>query len=135
MTKDTHLTNWQIQVLKLRFKGQTQVDISRKFKTSRANISATEKKAMINIEKSKNTLNLALMLRTALLFTVSPGEDLNDVVTKIYNEADSNKIHITKNFPALANLIQKKGQGKVEGRFVRKKIDIAITEEGDILIR
>ncbi|MDP6459375.1 MAG: Tfx family DNA-binding protein, partial [Candidatus Hydrothermarchaeota archaeon] len=61
MTNDTHLTERQIRVLKLRARGHIQAEIARQFGTSRANISAIEKKAMINIERSKNTLNLTKM--------------------------------------------------------------------------
>jgi len=135
MAKDTHLTEKQIKVLRLRAKGHTQADIARQFGTSRANISATEKKAVSNIERAKNTLNLIKMLDAPLWFTVEAEEDLNDVVKKIYEKADSNGIHISQNFPALANLIQEKAKGKIRGRRVLLEMEIAVTKKGEVLVR
>jgi len=135
MTNDTHLTERQIRVLKLRARGHIQAEIARQFGTSRANISAIEKKAMINIERAKNTLNLTKMLEASLWFTVEPEEDLNDIVKKIYDKADSNGIHISQNFPALANLIQEKAEEKIWGRRVILKMEIAITKAGEVLVR
>jgi hypothetical protein len=135
MSKDTHLTERQIKVFRLRARGHTQAEIARQFGTSRANISAIEKKAMINIDRAKNTLNLTKMLEAPLWFIVKPEEDLNDIVKKIYEKADSNGIHISQNFPALANLIQEKAKEKIRGRRVILEMEIAITKDGEVLVR
>ncbi len=90
---------------------------------------------MININRARKTLNLAKMLEAPLWFTVEPEEDLNDIVKNIYNKADSNGIHISQNFPALANLIQGKAEEKIRGRRVILKMEIAITKEGEVLVR
>ncbi len=135
MVKDTHLTEKQIRVLRLRADGYTQAEIARKFGTSRANISATEKKALINIEKAKNTLTLTKMLKAPQWFTAKPDDDLNDIVKKIYDKADSNGIHISQNFPALANLIQEKAKEKIRGRRIILEMEIAITKKGEVLVR
>lgn len=135
MLKDTHLTEKQIKVLKLRARGFTQADISRQFGTTRANISATEKKATTNIQRARNTMTLVKMLEAPLWFTAMPEEDLNDIVKKIYDKADSSGIHISQNFPALANLIQEKAKDKIRGRRVLLEMEIAVTRDGEVLVR
>lgn len=133
--RDTHLTEKQIEVLKLRAMGYSQAEIARRFGTSRANISATEKKALMNIQRARNTLKLVRMLEAPIWFAAKPEEDLNDVVRRVYEKADSQGIHITQNFPALANLIQKEAGEKIRGRRVLQELEIAVTQEGRVLIR
>lgn len=135
MSKDTHLTDKQIRVLKFRARGSSQVEIARRFGTSRANISATEKKALKNIQRARNTLKLVKMLEAPIWVSVKPDEDLSDIVKTVYKKADSKGIHISQNFPALANLIQEEAKEKIKGRLVLQELEIAITKEGEVLVR
>lgn len=135
MSKDTHLTDKQIGVLKLRAKGYSQAEIARHLGTSRANISATVKKALKNIQRARNTLELVKMLEAPIWFNVKPEEDLNDIVKMVYEKADLSGIHLSQNFPALANLIQEEAREKIRGRRVLQELEIAITKEGKVLVR
>jgi hypothetical protein len=133
--KDTILTERQMEILKLRRRGYSQTEIAKKLGTSRANISATEKTALKNIEKAKNTLEVVKMIEAPIWLTFGPEEDLDDVVGRIYSEAGKRNIWITHDGPSLSNLIHDKAGKKIKGRRILSKLEITITEEGDVLVR
>ncbi len=134
MSKTT-LTERQIEILKLRVSGLSQTEIAKRLGTSRANISATERAALENIEKAKNTMALVRMMEAPLRVTIAPDTDLNDAVRAVYDKADSEGIWIGQSFPSLANMIQNEAERKVRGRKVLSELEIAITKEGDVIVR
>ncbi|MFQ6135892.1 MAG: Tfx family DNA-binding protein [Candidatus Hydrothermarchaeales archaeon] len=133
--KDTILTERQMEILKLRRRGYSQTEIAKKLGTSRANISATEKTALKNIEKAKNTLEVVKMIEAPIWLTFGPEEDLDDVVGRIYSEAGKRNIWIAHDGPSLSNLIHDKAGKKIKGRRILSKLEITITEEGDVIVR
>ncbi|MFQ5887355.1 MAG: Tfx family DNA-binding protein, partial [Candidatus Hydrothermarchaeales archaeon] len=92
--KDIFLTPRQIEILKLRKKGYTQTEIAGRLGTSRANISATEKSALRNIEKAKNTLETLKMMEAPIWLTFEADENLDDVVGRVYKEAGKKDIWV-----------------------------------------
>jgi hypothetical protein len=128
------LTERQLQVLKLREGGLTQTEIARRLGTSRANISATEKSALQKIERAKNTLKIVRMIRAPLQIPIEGETDLNEVVKRIYREADRAGIRIPQDFPTLASHIQREGRKKVRGRRVLAGLEIAVAADGEILV-
>jgi len=133
--QETVLTERQLQVLKLREGGLTQTEIARRLGTSRANISATEKSAHQKIERARNTLRIIQMIRAPLQIPVKGEADLNEVVKRIYHEADRAGIRIPRDFPTLASHIQRGGGEKIRGRRVLAGLEIAVTADGEILVR
>lgn len=133
--RKTILTDKQVEILKLRASGLSQTEIAKRFETSRANISATEKTARENIEKAKNTLGLVKMMEASLRVSIEPDTDLNNAVRTVYDKADLEGIWIGQSFPSLANMIRKEGKHKIRGRRVLSKIEIAITKEGEVIVR
>ncbi|MEE9594286.1 MAG: Tfx family DNA-binding protein [Candidatus Hydrothermarchaeales archaeon] len=132
---DSFLTARQLEILRLRKEGLSQTAIARKFGTSRANISATEKTARTNIEKAKHTLALADMIEAPIWLVLEPNTDLNQAVKEIYHRADSLGIRVIQSFPSLSHAIQEGASDKIKGRMVLKRLEIAITKDGAIITR
>ncbi len=133
--KDSFLTGRQLEILRLRKEGLSQTDIAKKFGTSRANVSATEKTARYNIEKAKNTLALADLIEAPIWLVVEPNTDLNEAVKEIYHRADSLGIRVVQSFPSLSHAIQESARDKIKGRMVLKRLEVAITKDGEIKTR
>jgi hypothetical protein len=88
MSRDTVLTERQIEVLKLKALGLTTSQIARRLGTSDANISATERKARENIRRAEKTLELIRLLEAPLRVVIPHESDLIDGVREIYRKAD-----------------------------------------------
>ena len=133
--KDSFLTAKQIEILKLKKQGLSQTDIAKKMGTSRANISATAKTALTNIEKAKNTIKTLELMEAPIWMTFEADENLDDVVGKIYKKAGENDIWVTYDGPSLSNLIHKKAGSKIKGRRILSTLEIAVTEDGKIIVK
>ncbi len=135
MSKDSFLTERQLEILELRNSGQSQAEIARRLGTSRANISATERTARENIKKAENTLKLSRMLAAAVWIKIEKDTDLNEVPKKIYEKAGDDKIWVNLDTPSLIGMISAECKDKIKGRRITGEIEIAITKDGDILAR
>jgi Tfx family DNA-binding protein len=135
MSKDSFLTQRQLQILELRNDGMSQAEIARKLGTSRANISAMERIARQNIQKAENTLKLARMLGAAVLIKIEKDTDLNEVPKRIYEKAGKDGIWVNLDTPSLTGAISRDCKTKIKGRRIISEIEVAITKEGDIIAR
>lgn len=133
--KEIFITPRQMEILILRKQGYSQTKIAEKLGTSRANISATEKSALKNIEKSKNTIEAVKMMEAPIWLTFEADENLDEVVGRIYKEAGKKDIWIAHDGPSLSNLIHDKAGDKIRGRRILSKLEITITEKGDVLVK
>ncbi|CAB50205.1 Tfx family DNA-binding protein [Pyrococcus abyssi] len=84
----TFLTEQQIKVLVLRAKGLKQSEIARILKTTRANVSILEKRALEKIEKARNTLLLWEQINSKVSVSVKAGEDIFTIPDRLFKEAD-----------------------------------------------
>jgi Tfx family DNA-binding protein len=135
MTKESFLTERQLEILRLRKKGLSQTEISREIGTTRANVSATEKTAHENIRKAENTLKLSKMLNADIWLRIDKDTDLNEVPKEIYKKAGDNDIWVNLDTPTLIGAIQQSCRNKIKGRRIIGDIDIAISKDGDIIAR
>jgi hypothetical protein len=133
--KDVILTDRQIEVLRLRNQGLSQVQIAKRLGTSKANISATEKAALENIQKAKNTLELVKTFNASLWVTILPETDLNDAVKEVYSEADKKGIWIRYSFPSLASLLKDHAGERIKGRRVLAKFEVGVLPDGEVIVR
>lgn len=132
--KETVLTEKQMEVLKLRKDGLSQVEISRKFGTSVANISATERTALTNITKAKNTLELLKNFDASFWVTISPDTDLYDVVRKVYQKADEKGLWIMHSFPSMAVLISEGAGDRIRGRRILSSMEVGVLDDGTVVV-
>ena len=132
---ETVLTERQMEVLKLKKEGHSQVEIARKFGTTRANVCATEKTALRNIEKAKNTLEVIKGFDASFWVSILPETDINAAVSDVYQKADEKGLRIMHNFPTLIALVLKSSGEKIRGRKVTSPIQIGILEDGSVTVR
>lgn len=133
-TEDTFLTDAQIRVLKLREAGLSQAEVARKIGTSRANVCSLEKRAKRNIRRAKRTIDLAEKIRSPAIVEVGPDEDILDGVKRLFSAADEVGIRVKLDTPALLTKIQQRAGGKLRGRAAIDKIELALTQDGQVIV-
>ncbi len=135
--RDTNLTERQMLVLRLRNDGCSQEAIASRLGTTKQNISAIEKMARKNIERSENTIKFVKTLDAPVWFEVAVGTRLGDLVGMIYKKADSENmgVHVRYDGVALASRIRDLAEKQIRHRVVVIGFDIGITGNGDVLVR
>lgn len=132
--KGTFLTKRQIQILKLRNKGLSLDEIARQLGTTKANICIIEQSALRNIDKARSTLEVAKTIKAPIVINVPKGIDLYEIPGMIYEAADKHNKWIPYGGPSLLALIIDKAKNKIREREVLEDFEVAVTEDGKILV-
>ncbi|MFQ5888140.1 MAG: hypothetical protein ACE5HY_05540, partial [Candidatus Hydrothermarchaeales archaeon] len=56
-------------------------------------------------------------------------------VGRVYKEAGKKDIWVAHDGPSLSNLIHDKAGDKIKGRRILSKLEITVTEDGEVLVR
>ena len=131
---ETTLTWRQMEVLKLRNEGYLQAEIAKKFGKTKQNISTIEKMAWANVKKAGNTIKFVKLLEAPIWFSVEENTDLNEIVGRIFSEADKAKIHMTYDSLSLAMKIREEARDKIKHRLILKGFEIGINKEGEMIL-
>ena len=131
---DTTLTRRQMDVLKLRSEGYSQAEIAKKVGTTKQNISTIEKMAWANVKRAENTIKFVKLLEAPIWLSVEENTDLDEIVGRIFSEADKAKIHITYDRLALAVKIREEARDKITHRVIVWRFEIGVTRTGGILL-
>ena len=134
MVNRTNLTDRQIQILKMRSMAMSQTEIALELGTTKSNISIIEGQAKANIERAKNTMKIVKMLQASIWIDIEPNTDIYEIPGIIFAEADKKNIWIPKGGPSVLAFIEKQVRDRLRERKVLEKIEIGITDKGDILI-
>jgi|AGTN01.2.fsa_nt_gi DNA-binding protein, Tfx family len=132
--KNMFLTERQVLVLKLKKKGMSQAEIARKLKTTRGNICTTEKLALKNVEKAKNTLKFYRTIESPVNLTIPEGTDLYDVPEMIFDIADKKQIKTTLDEAAIIVKLKTEAADRLRGRLAIDNIDLSVDEHGNLII-
>lgn len=131
---ETTLTWRQMEVLKLRNEGYSQAEIAKKFGKTKQNISTIEKMAWANVKKAGNTIKFVKLLEAPIWFSVEENTDLNEIVGRIFSEADKAKIHMTYDSLSLAMKIREEARDKIKHRLILKGFEIGINKDGEMIL-
>ncbi|KAF5433567.1 hypothetical protein C5S35_02725 [Candidatus Methanophagaceae archaeon] len=133
-TDETTLTERQMEVLRLRNEGYSQAEIAQKFGKTKQNISTIEKMAWSNVKKAENTLKFVKLLEAPIWFSVAENTDLDEIVGRIFSEADKAKIHMAYDRLSLAMKIREEARDKIKHRLILKGFEIGINKAGEMIL-
>lgn len=134
MTDEHWLTEKQMEVLKLREKGLSQSEISERMDSTRSNISAIERNARKNIEKSRRTLEAAKVLRAPISLEISEGTKIYDIARIIFEKGNEEDIDINLSGPELLREVRKNVKSALQEKKIQKPIKIGINERGEVSV-
>lgn len=130
---ETFLTERQAEVLELRHQGLTQREIADRLGTSVANVSAVEKSARTNVDRSQRTVSLAHLLQAAVHFTVAEGTDLRDTVDQVYEHGNRSGVKVSYGDRELTSFLRSHLDDRLEGNRLVASTQIGITADGDVV--
>lgn len=131
--KTTHLTEKQLEILKMRIAGKSLSEIAKELHTSRANVSSIAKTAEENIKKSRNTLKLIEMIDWPIKIEAKAGSNIYEISEKVFHEADLKKIKISIDYSEVVRLITKfLGTSGLRRRKALKDFIIFVSGDGRV---
>lgn len=123
-----------MRVLELRAKGLSQAEVSRKLKTSRANVCILERRAKENIMRARETLRLATKIQAPVTVRIRSGEDIFIALKRLFRAADRAKIRVELDSPRLIAKIREGAADKLQGRVTTDQIELVLTVDGEVLV-
>jgi Tfx family DNA-binding protein len=126
------LTGPQLEVLRLRLTGMTQVEIAGRLKTTRQNISIIERRGRRNLRLAEETIREFKKLNLATSVKLKHGIHMVDIPRFIVDAADKANVKLKADFTRIYNEIRFKASECVKGTKVIKPIMVLILENGDI---
>lgn len=129
----TFLTERQAEVLAFRNEGFTQREIAEELGTTVSNISGIERAARDNVEAARHTLDLSVVLESAVWFPVEAETDLRVLIDEIYARGDAAGLQITHAEPELTGLLHDRLRDRLEGRRLTEPVRVGITAAGEVV--
>lgn len=131
--EETHLTQRQFEVLRLKIEGKSLTEIARELKTSRSNVSRVAKIAERNIERAKNTLKLIGTIEWPIKIDVKEGSNVYSASEEVFRKADEKGVRITRNYAELLRLVTETlGRKNLKGRNALRGFSIMVSKEGKV---
>lgn len=128
------LTERQIEILKLRRGGLTAKEIAKRLGTTRENVSMLERRALRNIKRAKETIEVLKHVGIVASVNINPNTSIIDATITIMKKADKENIKLKTSFAHLLEEIRFKAGKKVKGRTVVETITVYLFPDGDYLI-
>lgn len=128
------LTERQLLVLKLRGRGYTQEEIARKLRTSRENVTITEKRARANVDRARATLE-AFELLDPIEIKISAGSDVFQLPRMIFGEADRHGIRVLHNTTSLVGMLRRRAGDRISGNKVAEEFLVLLLRSGRVRVK
>jgi hypothetical protein len=132
--KSMFLTDKQVEILRMKKKGMSQIEIARELKTTRGNICIIQKTALKNIEKAKQTIKFYRAMEAPVWVTIPAGTDLYSIPDKVFKAADRKRIKTSVDAAMIIVIVKTEALDKVHGRLTTDDIDISVDERGKVIV-
>ena len=132
--KSMFLTDKQVEILRMKKKGMSQIEIARELKTTRGNICIIQKTALKNIEKAKQTIKFYRAMEAPVWVTIPAGMDLYGIPEKVFKAADRKHIKTSVDGAMIIVMVKTEVPDRVRGRVTLDDIDISVDEHGKVLV-
>ena len=131
----TLLTERQWQVLRLRATGLTQVQVAKRLRTTRENISIIEQRAHGNLRAAKAALAAMDQLSDSKELIIPSGTSIFEATSMILLRADVLRIKVRMNADSILAALRSKRRGRIRGHHLVAAIRVRINSDGSIVIK
>lgn len=133
-SRNSFLSERQIEVLKLRRQGLIQRQVADRLKTTRENVSILESRAHRNIERAIATLEILEEQGISTHITIMPKKHILEVPKIILREADKATIKINSSLIEILELVKLRARSKIVNKHIVKPISVTILPDGKLTV-
>lgn len=130
---NSFLTERQVEILRLRRNNVSRGDIAKSLRITRQDVTILEKRAMNNVERAFNTINLAAMEGYSVRVKLTKGTPILDAIKEILDAGNRNGVKVGLSIPELFTLIRMNQEGKIKQGILFSDMDVNILQNGRLI--
>jgi Tfx family DNA-binding protein len=131
---NTYLTERQAEILRMRRSNLSRAEIAKQLKITRQDVTILEKRALRNVERSINTINLANQAGYSIRLKVAGGTQILDSIREILDAGNRNGVKIGLSIPELFTMIRMNQHGRIKNGILSADMHINILSDGKVII-
>ncbi len=129
------LTERQREILRLRKQNLKKSEIAKILNITRQDVTILEKRAMNNIEKAYNTIQLANEEGFSVSIVIEKDTQILDAIRKILAAGDENNIKIKSPIPEIFTLIKICHGPNIKNGLIQRGTKVSIMADGSVIMR
>ena len=129
------LTERQREILRLRKQNLKKSEIAKILNITRQDVTILEKRAMNNIEKAYNTIQLANEEGFSVSIVIEKDTQILDAIKKILAAGDENNIKIKSPIPEIFTLIKICHGPNIQNGLIQRGTKVSIMADGSVIMR
>ena len=135
MFRGTALTSRQWEVVRFRTQGLTQIEVAKKLKTTRENVSEIEHRARLKIEAAKATLAALQELDAPRKVLIPNGTSIFEAVSMIILRADILGVRLLNTADEVLANIRSTWKSRIRGHRLTSLAKVEIAKDGSLLMK
>jgi len=129
------LTERQKEIMRMRRKNLKKAEIAKILNITRQDVTILEKRAMINIEKAFNTIEMAYEEGLSVRVELRKDIQILDAIKEILATGDREKIKIKSSIPEIFTILKICHGSNIKNGIIQKGTEASILPDGSLKVR
>jgi|GEM_PF-796279 len=129
------LTERQKEIMRMRRKNLKKAEIAKILNITRQDVTILEKRAMINIEKAFNTIEMAYEEGLSVRVELRKDIQILDAIKEILAAGDREKIRIKSSIPEIFTILKICHGSNIKNGIIQKGTEASILPDGSLKVR
>ena len=132
---NSFLTERQREIMRMRRNNMKKSEIAKILKITRQDVTILEKRAMINIEKAFNTIQMAYEEGLSVRVAIGKDTQILDAIKEILAAGDRKNIKIRSSIPEIFTLLKICHGTNIKNGIIHEGTEVSILPDGSLNIR
>jgi hypothetical protein len=129
---NSFLTERQREIMRMRKNNMKKSEIAKILNITRQDVTILEKRAMINIEKAFNTIQVAYEEGLSVRVAIGKGTQILDAIKEILAAGDQKNIKIRSSIPEIFTLLKICHGQNIKNGIIREGTEVSILPDGKL---
>jgi Tfx family DNA-binding protein len=132
---NSFLTERQREIMRMRRNNMKKSEIAKVLNITRQDVTILEKRAMINIEKAFNTIQMAYEEGLSVRVAIGKDTQILDAIKEILAAGDRKNIKIRSSIPEIFTLLKICHGTNIKNGIIQEGTEVSILPDGSLNIR
>ena len=132
---NSFLTERQREIMRMRRNNMKKSEIAKVLNITRQDVTILEKRAMINIEKAFNTIQMAYEEGLSVRVAIGKDTQILDAIKEILTAGDRKNIKIRSSIPEIFTLLKICHGTNIKNGIIQEGTEVSILPDGKLTLR
>ena len=132
---NSFLTERQREIMRMRKNNMKKSEIAKILNITRQDVTILEKRAMINIKKAFNTIQMAYEEGLSVRVAIGKGTQILDAIKEILAAGDQKNIKIRSSIPEVFTLLKICHGQNIKNGIIQEGTEVSILPDGSLNVR